>query len=84
MGRKMSALQEQGAHHPTMSYHRGFEHVFHPDYPERDEARFYKIDVIEMPFWLMKDHTFSQGNGFQEPTYRREILQGKARQNRIF
>jgi hypothetical protein len=56
-----------------MSYNSGLKHTPSGNYPERDEAGLNEIHVLNLLFWRMHNHAFSQRNRFHKSAYCRKI-----------
>ncbi|WP_407181786.1 hypothetical protein [Bradyrhizobium sp. STM 3562] len=74
MRRKISFQDQQSADHTAVTYHSHLEYAPLSNDPERDEARLYEIDIINMPSRFLQNHALSESDGLNETTYGSEVL----------
>ncbi|MDA9481396.1 hypothetical protein XI07_05105 [Bradyrhizobium sp. CCBAU 11445] len=57
---RVSRNEKRRADCALISYDCRFKDASRRNYSQRNKTRFYKIDVIKMPLWLLQNHTLSQ------------------------
>lgn len=81
---KMPSGQGRSADRPPMPDYGCFKDTPCCDDSQRDEARFYEIDVFKLLFLLFKYRAFSQNDRLEVFSYCREFLKRNARKNPVF